>query len=163
MLRLMMQDTAGYLAVPPARPSESDRWKESGEVLYRRKLVALPQEFASGLEARRLQTIELLVQPFGSNASWFHELGQPLGAMTGCIDAGASAGNTPAAVRGFDPIHSTGHIGEIAMFTKNPPNGGLGGKRGKSTPQAAAERVTTADKSKSLSSVSQAHGPLTGI
>ena len=42
--------------------------------------------------------------------SWFHELGQPLGAMTGSIDAAASAGNAPAAVQGLNPIHPPGHI-----------------------------------------------------
>jgi len=55
------------------------------------------------------------------------------------------------------------HCQRSRCFTKNLPNGGLGGKRGKSTPQAAAERVRTADKTKSQSSISQAHGPLTGI
>jgi hypothetical protein len=46
-----------------------------------------------------------------SNAhSWSHELGQPLGAMTGSIDGGAAAGNAPTAVQGSDPIHHAGHI-----------------------------------------------------
>jgi hypothetical protein len=47
-------------------------------------LVTLPQEFASRLQAQGLQTIELLVGMLGSNPnSWFHDLGPPLGAMTG--------------------------------------------------------------------------------
>jgi hypothetical protein len=38
--------------------------------------VALPQKFASGFEAHRLQTIELLVQTLGANPnSWFSDLG----------------------------------------------------------------------------------------
>src|ERR1700682_1362926 len=74
-------------------------------------LVALLQEFASRLQTQRLQTIELLVQVFGSNPNtWFHELVQPLGAMTGSIDADATAGNAPAAVQRFDPIHGAGDI-----------------------------------------------------
>src|SRR5579864_2085819 len=74
-------------------------------------LGTLPQEFTSRLQTQRLQTIELLVQMLASNPdSWFHELGQPLGAMTGSIDAGARTGNGPAAVQRFDPIHGAGDI-----------------------------------------------------
>src|ERR1700694_264065 len=74
-------------------------------------LVALPQEFASGLQAHRLQNIELLVQPFGSNPnSWFHDLGQPLGAMPWSVDACARTGNGPASVQRFDPIHGASDI-----------------------------------------------------
>src|ERR1700724_3783045 len=57
-------------------------------------LVALPQEFASGLQAQRLQAIELLVQTLGSNPnSGLLALGQPLGAMTGSIHGAAAAGH----------------------------------------------------------------------
>ncbi len=74
-------------------------------------LVTLPQEFTSGLQTQRLQTVELLVYMLGSNPdSWFQELVQPLGAMTGSINAGATTGNAPAAVQRFDPIHGAGDI-----------------------------------------------------
>jgi hypothetical protein len=74
-------------------------------------LVALPQEFASGLQAQRLQTLELLVQTLGSNPnSGLLDLGQPLGAMTGSIHGAATAGNGPASVQRFDPIHGAGDI-----------------------------------------------------
>ena len=47
----------------------------------------------------------------GSNPnSCLHELGQPLGAMSGSIDCRTAAGNALAAVQGFDPIHYAGHI-----------------------------------------------------
>jgi hypothetical protein len=47
-----------------------------------------------------LQTIQLLVQTLGSNPnSWFHNLGQPLGAMTGSVDAGARTGMAPLRYR----------------------------------------------------------------
>src|ERR1022692_4368181 len=69
-------------------------------------LATLPQEFASRLQTQRLQTIELLVYMFGSHPdSWLLDVAQPLGAMTGSVDAGASAGNGPAAVQRLDPIH----------------------------------------------------------
>ena len=42
--------------------------------------------------------------------SWFQELGQPLVAMTRSVDRGAAAGNGPAAIQRFDPIHHPGHI-----------------------------------------------------
>ena len=59
----------------------------------------------------RLQQIQLLIEPFGANPnSWFHDLGQPLGAMTWSVDGCAAAGNRPAAVQSFDPIHDAGHI-----------------------------------------------------
>ena len=54
---------------------------------------------------------------FSSNPnSWFHELGQPLGAMTWSIDAAATAGNAPAALaqamlasnRRPGPVHNSG-------------------------------------------------------
>src|ERR1700704_5500900 len=74
-------------------------------------LVALPQEFASGLQAQRLQTIELLVQTLGSNPnSGLLDLGQPLGAMTWRVDACTRTGNGPASVQRFDPIHGAGDI-----------------------------------------------------
>src|SRR4030088_1206974 len=74
-------------------------------------LVALPQEFASGLQAHRLQTIELLVQTLGSNPnSGMLDLGQPLGAMTWSVDACARTANGPASVQRFDPIHGAGDI-----------------------------------------------------
>src|ERR1017187_6290659 len=74
-------------------------------------LVAFPQEFASGLQAQRLQTIELLVQTLGSNPnSGLLDLGQPFGTMTGSVDAGARTGNGPASVQRFDPIHGAGDI-----------------------------------------------------
>src|ERR1035441_9107338 len=74
-------------------------------------LVAFPQEFASGLQAQRLQTIELLVQTLGSNPnSGLLDLGQPLGTMTGSVDACARTGNGPASVQRFDPIHGAGDV-----------------------------------------------------
>ena len=74
-------------------------------------LLALPQEFASRLQAQRLQTIELLVKMRGSNPnSWFHDLGQPFGAMPWSIHRRTATGNGPAAVQGFDPIHHASHI-----------------------------------------------------
>jgi hypothetical protein len=55
--------------------------------------------------------IELLIEPFGTQSnSWFSDLGQPLGAMTGSVDGCARAGNRPAAVQRFDAIHDAGHI-----------------------------------------------------
>ena len=81
-------------------------------------LGTLPQEFTSRLQTQWLQTIELLVYMLGSNPDpWFHELVQPLGAMTGSIDAGARTRNGPATVQRFDPIHGAGDIfgdGQIA-------------------------------------------------
>src|SRR6266478_9893279 len=41
---------------------------------------------------------------------WFHQLGQPLGATTGTVDAGARTGDGPTSVHRFDPIHHPGHI-----------------------------------------------------
>src|SRR5512133_976197 len=74
-------------------------------------LMTLPQEFASCFEADGLQAVELLIQMLGSNSySWFHDLGQPCPAVTRSVDRGATAGNGPAAIQRFDPIHHPGYI-----------------------------------------------------
>src|SRR5947207_6413017 len=74
-------------------------------------LVAFQQELASRLQAHRLQTVELLIQMLGSNPnSWFQDFGQPLGAMMGSVNLGAAAGNGPAAIQSFDPIHHSGRV-----------------------------------------------------
>jgi len=55
--------------------------------------------------------IELLIQMFGAHpSSWFRDLGQPLAAMAGSINRGASTRNRPAAIQGFDPVHRARHL-----------------------------------------------------
>jgi hypothetical protein len=62
----------------------------------------------------RLQTVELLVESFRPDPNArFHDLGQPLGAMTRSLDAAAGAGNAPATIESFDSIHHPGHIGSV--------------------------------------------------
>src|ERR1035438_4933785 len=74
-------------------------------------LVAFRQELAARFQTHRLQQIELLIEPFRANPhSWFSDLSQPLGAMTGSVDGCASTGNRPTAVHSFDAIHDAGHI-----------------------------------------------------
>jgi hypothetical protein len=51
---------------------------------HRRMLPTFPQQLATRCLAHGLQTIQLLVHMLGSNPNpWFHQLGQPLAAMTG--------------------------------------------------------------------------------
>src|SRR4029077_8502955 len=67
---------------------------------------ALRQQITSRSLPQRLQRIQLLVEPLGSQAnSGFYDLGQPLRTMARSIHGWPGAGNGPASVHGLDPTH----------------------------------------------------------
>ncbi|MGA8304850.1 MAG: hypothetical protein WB723_04185, partial [Candidatus Acidiferrales bacterium] len=67
---------------------------------------ALRQQIASRSLPQRLQRIQLLVEPLGSQAnSRLYNLGQPFCTMTRSIHRWPGTGNSPASVHGLDPTH----------------------------------------------------------
>src|SRR6266481_9122019 len=67
---------------------------------------ALRQQIASRSLPQRLQRIQLLVEPLGSQAnSRFYNLGQPFRTMAPPIHGWPGTRNSPASVHRFDPTH----------------------------------------------------------
>src|ERR1700746_3001805 len=67
---------------------------------------ALRQQIASRSLPQRLQRIQLLVEPLGSQThSRFYDLGQPFRTMTRSIHGWAGTGNGPASVHPLDSTH----------------------------------------------------------
>src|SRR6266851_3857641 len=81
------------------------------EQLRRAMLAALRQKIAPCFLAQLLQPIQLLIEQLGpAPNAWFRDLAQPFRTMTRCIDRGATAGNTPASVQRFYPVHGAREI-----------------------------------------------------
>src|SRR5580700_892072 len=67
---------------------------------------AFRQQIAARSLPQRLQRIQLLVEPLGSQAnSRFYDLGQPFRTMERSIHGCPSTGNGPASVHGLDSTH----------------------------------------------------------
>src|ERR1700747_1192915 len=71
----------------------------------------LRQQIASRSLPQRLQRIQLLVEPLGSQAnSGFYDLGQPFRTMARSIHGWPGTGNGPASVHGLDSTHDPRQI-----------------------------------------------------
>src|SRR5580704_8814172 len=81
------------------------------EQLRRAMLAALRQKIAPCFLAQLLQPIQLLIEQLGpAPNAWFSDLAQPFLAMTRCVNRGTTAGNTPASVQLFYPVHDAREI-----------------------------------------------------
>src|ERR1700739_113300 len=67
---------------------------------------ALRQQIASRSLPQRLQRIQLLVEPLGSQSNaGFYDLSQPFRTMARSIHGWPGTGNGPASVHSLDPTH----------------------------------------------------------